>query len=205
MHPEAITSEQKKVFNNLKNFPEYYLAGGTALALQIGHRISVDFDLFSPNDLPDNLLKKIRKIFKVSKIKVQISHSEQLTLSLNGAQLTFVRYPYPLIFKLITYQGVKFLSVPEIAATKAYTVGRRPNFKNYVDLYFILKEKFISLPGIINICEKKYKDEFNDRLFLEQLVYLEDVIEAPIQFLKKPVTKEEMLKFFEKEIKKLKL
>ena len=106
---------------------------------------------------------------------------------------------------MITYQEVKFLSVPEIAATKAYTVGRRPNFKDYVDLYFILKEKFISLPGIINICEKKYKDEFNDRLFLEQLVYLEDVIEAPIQFLKKPVTKEEMLKFFEKEIKKLKL
>jgi len=205
MHPEAITSRQEKVFDKLKSFPEFYLAGGTALALQIGHRISVDFDFFYGKDLSQDLLRKVRKIFKDFRIKVLINHSEQLTLNLNNTQLTFVRYPYPLIFKLINYQGIKLLSVPEIAATKAYTVGRRPNFKDYVDLYFILKGRFILLSEIINICRKKYKDEFSDRLFLEQLVYLEDVVEAPIQFLKRPVVKEEIAKFFEKEIKKIKI
>ena len=90
MFPEAITSEQKRIFDKLKNFPEYYLAGGTALALQIGHRISVDFDLFFEKDLPHSLLNKVRKTFRSSKIKVQISRSEQLTLNLNSSQLTFV-------------------------------------------------------------------------------------------------------------------
>ena len=138
MFSEAIKLEQRGVFDKLKNFPEFYLAGGTALALQIGHRISVDFDLFFGRNLPDSLLKKVRRIFKGSKIKVQINHSEQLTLNLNSTQLTFVKYPYPLISKLETYQRVKLLSVPEIAATKAFTVGRRITFKDYVDLYFIL-------------------------------------------------------------------
>ncbi len=205
MFSEAIKLEQRGVFDKLKNFPEFYLAGGTALALQIGHRISVDFDLFFGRNLPDSLLKKVRRIFKGSKIKVQINHSEQLTLNLNSTQLTFVKYPYPLISKLETYQRVKLLSVPEIAATKAFTVGRRITFKDYVDLYFILKEKFISLPKIIDICEKKYKKEFNDRLFLEQLVYSEDVEETPIQFLKRPVSKKEIEDYFQKVIKKLKL
>lgn len=205
MFPEAIKLEQRGVFEKLKNFPQFYLAGGTALALQIGHRISVDFDLFFREDLPEDLLKKVRKVFKGLKLKIQISHSDQLTLNLNGTQLTFVKYPYPLIFKLVTYKGVKLLSVSEIAATKAYTVGRRITFKDYIDLYFILKGDFVSLPEIINICKKKYKDEFNDRLLLEQLVYLEEVEEAPIQFLKKSVTKRELQQFFEEKIKKVKI
>jgi len=204
MFPEAITSEQKRIFDKLKNFPEYYLAGGTALALQIGHRISVDFDLFFEKDLPHSLLNKVRKTFRSSKIKVQISRSEQLTLNLNSSQLTFVKYPYPLLFKLKTYEGVNLLSIPEIAATKAYVIGRRATFKDYIDLYFILGEKFVLLQEIINICEKKYKDEFNDRLFLEQLVYFGDIEEVPIQFLKKSVSKEQMAKFFQEEVKKIK-
>lgn len=204
MFPEAITSEQKRIFDKLKNFPEYYLAGGTALALQIGHRMSVDFDLFFEKDLPHSLLNKVRKTFRGSKIKVQISRSEQLTINLNSSQLTFVKYPYSLLFKLKTYEGVNLLSVPEIAATKAYVIGRRATFKDYIDLYFILGEKFVLLQEIINICEKKYKNEFNDRLFLEQLVYLGDVEEVPIQFLKKSVSKEQMAKFFQEKVKKIK-
>ena len=68
-----------------------------------------------------------------------------------------------------------------------------------------MKEKRIRLKEIINLCEKKYKDEFDPRLFLEQLLYLEDIEKIEIQFLKKKVTKEKIQKFFEKEIKKLKI
>jgi len=161
--------------------------------------------LFYEKDLPPNLLRKVERIFKGFQVKVRISHLEQLTLSLDDTQLTFLKYPYPLIFDLNTYQGVKLLSIPEIAATKAYTVGRRATFKDYIDLFFLLKEKFVSLQKIITICEKKYKDEFNDRLFLEQLVYLKDIEEVPIEFTGKPVTKKEMAEFFEKEIKKIRL
>jgi len=89
---------------------------------------------------------------------------------------------------------------------KAFAVGRRGILKDYVDLYFILKEKHSTLKRIKELAEKKY-DDFNFRLFLEQLFYLEDVREKEeeIEFLKKPVTKKEMVEFFEKEIKKSKI
>ena len=205
MHPEAITLEQRRIFDKLRGFPEYYLAGGTALALQIGHRTSVDFDFFSKKEIPAQLLSKLRKIFKNSKITIIVNHPEQLTVTIDRTNLTFVKYSFPLIFKLKEYQGVKLLSIQEIAATKAYTLGRRATLKDYVDLYFVLKEKYLTLQKLIGICQKKYKDEFGPRLFLEQLIYLEDVEDMKIQFLKKPVLKEKMIKFFEKEIKKIKL
>lgn len=204
MHLEATKSEQKKIFEKLKHFPEFYLTGGTALALQIGHRISIDFDLFSEKEIPPEFLDKVRKIFKEFKIEIIINHSEQLSIKANETKIDFVKYNFPPL-SLIEFRRVKLLSVPEIAAAKAYTIGRRITFKDYIDLYFILKRKFASLPKIIAICNKKYKDEFNERLFLEQLVSLEEVEEAPIEFLGEPVTKKEMTECFEKEIKKLKL
>jgi len=205
MHPEAITPERKKIFDKLKNFPEFYLVGGTGLAMQLGHRISIDFDMFWKKDIPQNLLRKIRRIFEGSKIRVKVNHSEQLSVDIDGVKVDFVKYPYPLILKPIKYQGINILKIPEIAAMKAQTLGQRITYKDYIDLYFILKNKIVSIVKIINICQKKYKDEFNARLFLEQLVCIEDVEEVKIQFLKKPVGKEKMKKFFENEIRKIKL
>ena len=106
---------------------------------------------------------------------------------------------------MLDFGGVKLLSVPEIAAAKAYTLGRRITFKDYIDLYFILRGNFSSLQEIIAICIKKYKNEFNERLFLEQLISVEEAEETPIEFLSKSPTKDEMMGFFQKEIRKLKL
>lgn len=82
---------------------------------------------------------------------------------------------------------------------------RQTNLKDYVDLYFLLKEGITNLEQIVELCEKKYGDEFNRRLFLEQMVYSKDIEEAEIQFLKERVDKLEIEKFFEEEIKKLKI
>ena len=205
MFSEAIKLEQRKIFEKLKHFPEFYLVGGTALALQIGHRISIDFDLFSEKEIPPGLLDKAKRIFKEFKIEIIMNHSEQLSVLIDKTKIDFVKYNFPPASDLLEFRGVKLLSVPEIATAKAYTVGRRITFKDYIDLYFILKKKFVSLQKIISICKKKYKNEFNERLFLEQLVSLEEAEEVPIEFLKKTVSKKEMIKFFEKEIKKIKI
>jgi len=97
------------------------------------------------------------------------------------------------------------LSIATIAVMKAYALGHRATYKDYVDLYFILREKRVALSSILHTAKEIYGDEFGIRLFLEQLVYLQDVQEKPIRFLKKPVTKTEIEAFFRKEIKKLKL
>ena len=205
MHLAAIKSEQKEIFNKLKHFPEFYLVGGTALALQIGHRISVDFDLFSEKEISPKLLDKVQKIFNGREMEIVINHSEQLSIKVNGIKIDFVRYNFRPLADLLDFGGVKLLSVPEIAAAKAYTLGRRITFKDYIDLYFILSKNFSSLPEIIAICIKKYKNEFNERLFLEQLISVEEAEETPIEFLRKFPTKDEMMGFFQKEIRKLKL
>jgi len=202
---EALKSDQKKIFEKLKNFTEFYLVGGTALALQVGHRKSVDFDLFSAEDIPSKLLDKVKIIFKDFNIKVVINHSEQLSIRINNAKIDFVKYDFPLVLDFIHFNGVKLLSAPEIAAMKAYALNRRGVLKDYVDLYFILKDKLSTLEEIKEIAEKKYKDEFNFRMFLEQLVYLKDIKDDEIIFLKKPVGKREIEIFFQKKIGEIKL
>lgn len=205
MHLEAITSEAKKILKELKRFPDFYLAGGTGLALQLGHRISVDFDFFWEKDIPKNLLLRLGKIFKNFKIEVVVSHSEQLTIKINETYLTFAKYPFLVISKFINWQGIKILPAREIAAMKAYALGRRATLKDYLDLYFILKKRVCTLTDIIKLAKKKYGEEFDPRLFLEQLIYSEDIEEMEIQFLEERVDKFKIEKFFEKEIKKIKL
>jgi len=205
MHLETITSKQKEIFKKLDKFSDFYLAGGTALALQIGHRISVDFDLFSEKDITAQFLNKIKRVFLGSKVEVIRDSSEQLSVMIDNIKLDFVKYPFSLFSELIEYQGINITKIEEIAAMKVYALGRRPILKDYVDLYYILKEKYVTLEEIIKLSQKKYKGEFNSRLFLEQLIYLEDVGDMQIDFLKKAVEKEEIEKFFRKEVKKIKL
>ena len=205
MYLEAINSKRQKIFQKLKNFPQFYLAGGTALALQIGHRMSDDFDLFTEKDIPADLLEKVEKIFKDSKINIITNHSEQLSLIVDQTKVDFVKYPFSLILDLTEYEKVKIIKILETAAMKAYTIGRRATYKDYIDLYFILSEKHSSLPEIIKISKEKFKEHFDPRLFLEQLVYLEDIQEEPIQFLKKKIGKKELGNFFQEEIKKIRL
>jgi len=202
MQLEVLKSEQKKIFLKLKKFPEFYLVGGTALALQIGHRISIDFDLFSKKDIPKSLLPKIKRVFKGSKIEILVNHSEQLSVKIDGVKIDFVKYKFSLISEPIEFEGVNILPIPEITAMKAYTLNYRGTLKDYIDLYFILKDKHMTLREIESLAEKKYKDEFNFRLFLEQLVYLEGAKDDKIEFLKEQVNKKEIKEFFEKEIQK---
>ena len=99
------------------------------------------------------------------------------------------------------YTNVPLLSVREIAATKAYTIGRRGSYKDYVDLYFIVSEHHAALSEIIERAEKAFGGDFNSRLFLEQLVFLDDIEDTEIQFLKQPVTPTELVTFFEQNIR----
>ena len=94
----------------------------------------------------------------------------------------------------------------EAITSKAKRIhDRQTNLKDYVDLYFFVKEKVGTLEEVITLCEEKYGDEFNRRLFLEQLVYSRDIEEAEIHFLKEKIGKSEIENFFEEEIKKLKI
>jgi Nucleotidyl transferase AbiEii toxin, Type IV TA system len=202
MHREVLTKRAAELFGALSQFSGFYLAGGTALALQIGHRVSVDFDLFSDKDIERSLLPRAQHVFSdAASIAPLINNPDELTVLVDDVKITFLKYPFQTFDPFVIYGHVPLLSVREIAATKAYTIGRRGAFKDYIDLYFILSDQHAALTDIINIAEKKFGFEFNSRLFLEQLVFLDDVEDTDIQFLKHTVTRPELLSFFEANIR----
>lgn len=202
MHTEALTEQGKEIFPYLKKIKDFYLAGGTAIALRLGHRLSVDFDLFCKNDISKSLLDKIKKIFPKKSITPSVNSPDELTVFVDDVKITFLKYPFPVLYKFSNYDGFNLLNLKELAATKAYTIGRRGTLKDYVDLFFLIKENKTTLNQIVKIAEKKYGDYFNARLFLEQLIYLKDIEDMDIIFLKEKAGKKELEIFFEEEIKK---
>jgi hypothetical protein len=196
MHPEVLTKEAADLFSSLNKFSGFYLAGGTALALQLGHRLSVDFDLFSPDPITPSLLLHVERVFDAT-VAPLVNNPDELSVIANGVKITFLTYPFPVLEPLVVFKRVPLLSIREIAATKAYTIGRRGSLKDYVDIYFVLAERHATLLEIIELAERKFGLEFNSRLFLEQLVYMADLDDAEAQFLKTLVTPKEMIEFFE--------
>lgn len=180
------------------------LVGGTALMIQLGYRISYDLDIFFPFSIPKQFLRRVSKIFG-SNIRVEIDNVDELTFfTPNKTKISLVYSPFPRLYEPLKINSVLISSWKDVASDKAYTIGRRPQYRDYIDLYFILKKDF-PLSRIIKDAKKKFKGEFSEKLFLGQLCYLEDIKEFTIEFLREKITKLQLQKFFEKEIKKLKI
>ncbi len=174
MHIDILSAKQKKLLPWLKEFgSDFGFAGGTALALQIGHRRSTDFDLFSRTRF-DNLDLQ-RRILKKKKIgKILVDHEGELTVVIEGVKVTFLHYPFPAGFPVPLEGIINMPDILTIAAFKAYALARRAKWKDYVDLYFILKS-FCSLPEIIRSADKIFKNNFNEKIFRTQLAYFDDL------------------------------
>lgn len=204
MHLEVLTNNAKRVFDKILKFQNlkdvFYLAGGTALALQIGHRISVDLDFFSDKPIKKTLLKDIEDFFGQT-AQVIVKSQNELTVIIDGVKVTFLHYYFPLIYPLENKNPVALASIKEIALMKAYALGRRQSLKDYVDLYTIISTDITTLDSIMENSKTKFGEVFNDRVFLEQLVYIDDIENEPIQWINKPVSKEEIQDFFEIKIK----
>lgn len=206
LHTEILTENAKLQLRLLTKFKEdFYLAGGTAMALQVGHRISVDFDFFSHEPIKKTLLAKVEETFVGEKIEILINNSRELTLFAGGVKYTFLHYPFPVLLNLIETDYLRLLPVVEILATKAYSIGRRGSLKDYVDLCFGIASGTVNISAIIKLAEEKYGEVFNGRLFLEQLLYMDDVEDVEIISKAENVLyhKDDLRVFFEREIGKI--
>ena len=203
MHEQVLTKGAASLIPLLRRFRGYYLVGGTALALQIGHRISVDFDLFSPKELPRNISQRIKRVFSGYPITATYAvGGEQINLIIKGVKATFFYYPYPVLEPFVEYRGIPLAAIPEIAAMKAFSIiGKRIAYKDYVDWYFLLHDDHITIKRVIGLARKKYGGDFNDRLFLGQLASLEDVPTQKIDFVKDEIPRETIGNFLKKAVK----
>lgn len=201
MYEEALVPRARKIFSLLARFKNFYLAGETALALQIGHRVSVDFDMFTDARLSLRIVQNVKRILKGHQIALTYRAPEQINITVDGIKMTFLSYPYPAIDLFVRYKRVPLASMLEIAAMKANAIGRRLAYKDYVDWYFLLKYKYVNLSDVVAFSEKKFGSDFNSRLFLGQLASLSDVHTQEIDFLQKRISRSVIEKFLEKEVK----
>lgn len=161
---------------------DYYLAGGTGLALHLGHRKSQDLDFFGllPSEgLPGDLEENVLKAFGPYRAHVFLRQFDQMNWAVDGTKVSFIAYPFPLMYPLVPLDGANLAHPREIALMKAYTVGRRATARDYIDLYFVLRGAIMSVDDMILEARRKFllngEPQFSPRLFLSQLVYTKDV------------------------------
>jgi hypothetical protein len=174
MHKEILNQNQIDLLPLISSFKrEYYLVGGTAIALYIGHRRSIDFDLFKHSRInPKRNLDKITG-FKFP-FNVTRRVTEQMNLTVNNVKVTFFEYPFEIPTSTSFENYIKLPSLLDLAAMKSYALGHRSKWKDYVDLYFLLKHHF-SIEEISQRAKEIYGELFSTKLFWAQLAFHRDI------------------------------
>lgn len=173
-HKEILNDKQIELLPLVGEFKrEYYLVGGTAIALYLGHRRSIDFDLFKFASL--NRKKNLEKVQSSGFPSIVTWNvTDQMNLVVNEVKVTFSQYPFQIKANKVFDNIIRLPELLDLAAMKAYALRRRSKWKDYVDLYFLLKKKF-TFDEISQRAVSIYGDLFSDKLFRSQLSYFEDV------------------------------
>lgn len=174
MHHEILTKEQVRLLPLVGRFAkDFYLVGGTAIALHLGHRRSIDFDLFTSKPFRNSRIKRMLK--GAGRIdKVFRDETGQYTIIINGVHMTFFEFPFAIPSSHWFEKVIKLPDVLTLAAMKAYALGNRAKWKDYVDLYFVM-EKYHGIAAIADRAMELFKGEFNEKIFREQLSYFDDM------------------------------
>lgn len=195
MHNEILTEKQNELLPYLKAFKrKFYLVGGTAIGLHIGHRRSVDFDLFCKTrlDKKDVRQKLIKSPFRIVKI---LEDTDQLHFLINDVKVTFFHYPYNIDHPMTLGDYLSLPSLLSLSSMKAYALGRRAKWKDYVDLYFIIKDHF-TISEISREAVKNFGQFYSEKLFREQLAFHKDIdYSEPVEYMVDPPSEEQIRSF----------
>jgi len=153
---------------------DFYLVGGTALALHYGHRMSVDLDFFTDNEFDTHIL--IDSFKEKYKLQILSQAKNTLTLNIRSVKADFIRHNYPLLNPVQTIEGIKLLSVEDIAAMKLNSMMNRGSKKDFYDIDELLNH--FNLMELISFYNSKY-DFSSQLILLKSLVYFVDAEQEP--------------------------
>ena len=204
LHLDILDEKRKNVFQKLSAFRAVgFLSGGTALALQLGHRVSYDFDIFCAKEISAMFPAKVKKEMTIA--EVLVNNGDEFTfLTEHDIKVSFIFYPFYLKKYILEFSDapLQIISPLGVALTKSYALNRRNAWRDYVDLFVILKKGITTLEDIVRESSLVYGELFNEKLFLAQLLYTADISEAEINNTQmiEPATLSEVATFFEKEV-----
>ena len=181
-HLKVLDKSQQEIVKRLKLSKEegFYLAGGTALALQIGHRTSIDFDFYTQKHFDSAQLSDYLK-GTFSSLEVDFQEEDTLKLKVGKTEFSFFYYRYPLIGKLKEFQGIKLASIEDIAAMKIIAIVQRGTKRDFIDIFYLLK--IYKLDEMIKLAIKKYPGQ-QKVVLLKALSYFKD---ADVEKYKRPI------------------
>lgn len=189
-----------KLVSDIPIIKKSYLAGGTALAVHLGHRISVDLDFFTQEELEEKLLSA--DLHRLSEFKEDGLSWRTVWGKIGETKFSLFYYKYPLLAQTHPFMGIHLLDVKDIAAMKVAALGDRGTKRDFIDLYFLSKK--YSLDEILEFYNQKYGD-LEDKTYhlIRSLDYFEDAEVDNLPKMLIPISWEEVKEFFHKESMRL--
>ena len=206
MHKECFSKKGWEVLAILKPIllkHEAVLAGGTALALQIGHRMSLDLDFFTVSAFDvEPVISAIRTTGR--NFRVLAEGEGHLVMDIEGVKFSLFRYYYPFLDKPVRHQGVSIAGILDIAAMKIIAVSQRGTKRDFVDMYFILQN--IPFYKVAEHMVRRFgKERVNPVLIGKALSYFADADSNPEPEYTKKVKWEKIKTFFKQHAKQFTL
>ncbi|MCF8248072.1 MAG: nucleotidyl transferase AbiEii/AbiGii toxin family protein [Saprospiraceae bacterium] len=173
LHFQTVEPATLELLKELQSSPfleKFYLVGGTAIALHLGHRMSIDLDLFSFEDFDSSeLYEKLRD--KYQTVEDVITSDATLLCFINKIKTDFIRYKYPPSSPAIIEEGIRLLALDDLVSMKLSAIAGRGKKKDFYDIYFLLRH--YTIPQMIELYEAKFEAASVFHL-LKSLVYFED-------------------------------
>lgn len=178
-----------------------YLAGGTAVALQIGHRISLDFDFFTPKEFVPRKFSGV--LSKLGSFKEDQADKGTVLGKFEGVKFSLFIYKYPLVFPATQYLSLDIADSRDIAAMKIDAIATRGAKRDFIDLFFICQSGY-RLKELLSIYDKKYKNlAATEMHIMKSLIYFDDAEPDEMPEMLKKTDWEDIKKYFENEVRKL--
>jgi hypothetical protein len=202
-HPEVISRQVEGTLEDLRTLrilDRCYLAGGTGLALHLGHRRSHDLDFFSSDAVDSEAL--IRKLKSLVGFALDQQAPDTLHASIQGVKVSFLAYPYRVLFPFAAFLGVNVAEPRDIACMKLTAIASRGTRRDFVDLYFVAKQ--YGLGRLLEWFKQKYSEvNYSRTHVLKSLTWFEDADEQPMPDMLVPLVWDEVKQFFSGEASRL--
>lgn len=207
MFEKVLSKEAKEslaLLGESKILEEAYLAGGTALCLQFGHRFSYDFDFFTRKEFDAKILvQRIKKL--LPDFKLERTAWGTILGYLGKTRFSLFFYDYPFLFKPYKFLKINISNVKDIAPMKITAISDRGTRRDFIDLFFIVKtKKTLTLEETLKLYEKKFKVLKENKVhILKSLSYFEDAEKDEMPKMIERVKWSEVKKFFKEETKRI--
>jgi hypothetical protein len=201
----GTTATGLKKLGEIQLIQQAYLAGGTSVALQLGHRISHDLDFFTDQPFNEHIITPLLEEQGLTNVELQ---RQTILGNFEGVSLSYFYYKYPLLSAVHMFNGIRIADLLDIAGMKIDAISTRGIRRDFIDLYAIMHARSLSLADIIELYQKKYGMQRDMVIHaLRSLTYFDDAEgashdhERPLELLQ-PIDWQEVKKFFREEVER---